>query len=74
MLTINGKMYRAHRVIWLWMTGKWPENDIDHEDRDATNNRWNNLGDKTKADNNRNRAKTFKPYGTAGRGHVKPIG
>jgi HNH endonuclease len=61
-LTIDGKMYRAHRVIWLLMTGEWPKNDVDHEDRDSLNNRWKNLRDMTKADNNRNRAKKYKSY------------
>jgi hypothetical protein len=59
-LTIDGKMYRAHRVIWLLMTGEWPKNDVDHEDRDALNNRWKNLRDMTKGDNNRNRTRTYR--------------
>lgn len=33
----------AHRVIWALVTGAWPEEDIDHEDRDPGNNRWSNL-------------------------------
>jgi hypothetical protein len=36
-------IYKAHRVIWLWVTGEWPEHDIDHKDRDALNNRWKNF-------------------------------
>jgi hypothetical protein len=54
-LTIDHKMYRAHRIIWLWMTGKWPKYDVDHEDRNALNNRWKNLRDVTRTVNNRNR-------------------
>lgn len=40
---ILGKGYISHRVVWLWMTGEWPEDHIDHIDRDATNNKWSNL-------------------------------
>jgi hypothetical protein len=35
--------YLAHRVIWAMVTGSWPEEDIDHEDRNPGNNRWDNL-------------------------------
>ena len=37
-----GKRYKLHRLIWLWMTGEWPDN-IDHKDRRRDNNIWTNL-------------------------------
>lgn len=36
-------LFLAHIVAWVLMTGQWPENDIDHRDRDKLNNRWDNL-------------------------------
>lgn len=44
----------AHRVIWALVTGAWPEEDIDHEDRDPSNNRWSNLRAVSHAVNMRN--------------------
>lgn len=37
------KTYNVHRLIWLWMEGFMPETDIDHIDRNPSNNRWENL-------------------------------
>ena len=40
---INGKSYRVHRVIWLYVYGYLPENQIDHIDKIKINNRVSNL-------------------------------
>jgi len=40
---INNKAYALHRIIWLYMTGKWPDRLIDHINRIKTDNRWTNL-------------------------------
>lgn len=40
---VDGERYQAHRLIWLWMEGYFPENDIDHKDRLPSNNKWCNL-------------------------------
>jgi len=47
--------YQAHRIIWLWMTGVWPKEMIDHKDCDPSNNRWSNLREATAQENIRNR-------------------
>ncbi len=54
-ITINNKVYQAHRLIWLYMTGNWPLYIIDHIDgiRIPNPNKWSNLRDTDK--NNWNR-------------------
>jgi len=55
-LGVYDVLYLAHRVAWLIMTGKWPEDQIDHEDTDRANNRWGNLREATASQNLANRA------------------
>lgn len=43
LLWIGGKQRAAHRLAWLWMTGAWPVNDIDHINGCRADNRWINL-------------------------------
>jgi hypothetical protein len=41
---IDRTPYRAHRIIWKWMTGDDPKDyQIDHIDLDRSNNTWDNL-------------------------------
>jgi hypothetical protein len=49
-----GAVYYAHRLIWLWMTGLLPKDQIDHINRDGTDNCWSNLREATYKDNRRN--------------------
>lgn len=46
----------AHRVAWALMTGEWPEQEVDHIDRDRGNNRWANLRQATHQENQWNKA------------------
>ena len=50
-IRLGPRLYLAHRLAWFWMTGKWPKNLIDHEDRDGLNNRWKNLRQATRRQN-----------------------
>lgn len=51
---VDGKLYLAHRLAFLYMTGEWPKEHVDHKDEVRTNNRWNNLRDCTRSENFRN--------------------
>jgi len=42
-ICIDATLHRAHRLAWLYVTGKWPDGDIDHIDRNKSNNAWANL-------------------------------
>ena len=50
----DGMELKAHRLAWFFMTGSWPENEIDHINGDGTDNRWINLRDVTRIENGKN--------------------
>lgn len=51
----NQQYYRAHRVVWFLFYGEWPYFEIDHINRDRTDNRIHNLRDVTHKTNCNNR-------------------
>ena len=52
-----GHPYKAHRLVWLWMTEDPLPKQIDHKDRDGTNNAWETLRPSSAAENSLNRSK-----------------
>lgn len=54
LVQIDGRQYRAHRLAWLYVHGRWPRPLIDHIDRNRANNRISNLREATSAINNSN--------------------
>lgn len=55
LIRIDRIKYRCGRLAWLYMTGKWPKNEVDHEDRNNSNDVWSNLRDATSSQNTANR-------------------
>lgn len=53
-ICVGGKPYLAHRLAWLYMTGEWPADDIDHRDLNRKNNKWENLREADKSKNGAN--------------------
>lgn len=44
-IKLEGRKYWAHRLVWLWMYGFWPDQNIDHIDGNPSNNAISNLRD-----------------------------
>ena len=51
---VKGKSMQAHRLIWLYVYGNFPNNVIDHKNRIASDNRLDNLRDVSQTDNAQN--------------------
>jgi hypothetical protein len=47
-VAIDHHVHKTHRIIFKLMTGEEPPAQIDHKDRDTSNNRWNNLRPSTR--------------------------
>lgn len=52
---VDGKTYKVHRIVWLYLYGYLPEHGVDHIDRVKTNNRIENLREVGQVCNQRNR-------------------
>ena len=48
--------YKAHRLVWMYHHGKWPDNFIDHINNNRADNRIENLRDVTHEENMANLA------------------
>lgn len=51
LVSIDGSVYKAHRLAWLYVYGVWPVADIDHRDHDTGNNAIANLREATRSQN-----------------------
>ena len=48
---LDGCEMPAAVAAFAIVEGRWPEGDVDHEDRDRMNNRWKNLRESTRSQN-----------------------
>ncbi|MCP4184849.1 MAG: HNH endonuclease [Hyphomicrobiales bacterium] len=55
LICIDYTIYRASRLAWLWMTGSWPDNLVDHINCIRDDDRWCNLRAATYQENARNK-------------------
>jgi len=53
-IRINGVAYFAHRLVFLYMIGRFPEMYVDHKDHNGLNNQWDNLREATSKENAKN--------------------
>jgi hypothetical protein len=42
-IRVDGQIYKAQRLAWLYMTGEWPDHCVRHDNHDEADNRWSNL-------------------------------
>lgn len=56
-IKVDGKRYKAHRLAWLYVHGKFPPNYIDHVNRVPNDNRIANLRLATNSENQQNQRK-----------------
>lgn len=54
-IQVRGYSYRSGRLAWFYMTGEWPEDQIDHINRNTDDDRWINLREANQSQNNFNR-------------------
>lgn len=63
-ISVCNVTYRAHRLAWLYITGKWPAEIVDHKDGDPWNNKWTNLRLGGNSINEQNQRKAQKNNGS----------
>ena len=55
-IRVLGRSYAAGRLAWFLMTGRFPNYQIDHINRNPLDNHWENLREATHSQNQMNRA------------------
>jgi hypothetical protein len=55
-IRIDGKLYDAQRLAFLYMNGEFPKLLVDHKNRNGLDNRWENLKEVTYSESNKNKS------------------
>ena len=56
-IRVAGRLYLEHRLVWLYVNGTWPSNQIDHVNGIKGDNRIANLREATASENQGNQRK-----------------
>lgn len=65
-ISTKGRNYFAHRLAWLYVHGRWPDEFIDHINGDRSDNRIANLRECSAAQNSQNLAKQYNKHRLTG--------
>lgn len=57
-IMIDRRAYYANVLAWLWVTGEWPSQTVDHSNTDPSDDRWDNLRLATRSQQQWNRGKS----------------
>lgn len=55
LVRLDKRLFKAHRLAWLYVHGEWPKGDIDHINGVTSDNRISNLRDVTRRVNLQNK-------------------
>ncbi len=50
-ISIEGEKFRTCRLAWLYMTGEWPQHEVDHTNNVRSDDSWDNLRQATSSEN-----------------------
>ena len=56
-IQLQSRLYKAHRLAWLYVYGEWPKLNIDHINRNPSDNQLVNLRNVTQKQNGQNASK-----------------
>lgn len=59
-IRVDGVLYKAHRLAWLHVYGRWPDGLLDHINRAPSDNRLHNLREATQSENMHNATRKSK--------------